>query len=150
MQVAAAQSKEPVSRLDDTMTGPAALLLNCAWMHDTHRTVFCDRFYTSVGLFLKLKQMGINAVGTIISNPNEFSHLVKFTSHEERTCERGSLKMAKSIISGTTDHILAIRWLDTKPVYMVATGVVSAGEHVVRRLRQGAHKILTACMILKL
>ena len=150
VQVAAAHSEEPVSRLDDTMTGPAALLRNCAWMHGTHRTVFCDRFCTSVGLFLKLKQMGINAVGTIMSNRKGFSHLVKFTSHEERTCERGSLKMAKSLITGTTDHILAIGWLDTKPVYMIATGVASAGEHVVRRLRQGAHKILTACRALKL
>ena len=32
-QVAAAHNEEPVSRLDDTLTGPAALLRNCAWMH---------------------------------------------------------------------------------------------------------------------
>lgn len=40
----------PVARLDDTMTGPAAMLRNCLWMNGSHRTVFCDRFYTSIGV----------------------------------------------------------------------------------------------------
>ena len=91
-QVAAAQSDQPVTRLDDTMTGPAALLRNCSWMHGTHRTVFCDRFYTSVGLFVKLKDMGINAVGTIMGNRKGFSNLVKFNTHEVRTLARGTLE----------------------------------------------------------
>ena len=47
--VASTNGEDPVSRLDDTMTGPAALLRNCAWMAGSHRTVFCDRYYTSVG-----------------------------------------------------------------------------------------------------
>ena len=68
VRVAAAHNEEPVSRLDDTLTGPAALLRNCSWMHGSHRAVFCDQFYTSRGLFLKLESLGINAVGTIMSN----------------------------------------------------------------------------------
>ena len=136
-QVAAAHNEEPVTRLDDTLTGPAALLRNCLWMHGTHRTVFCDRFYTTMGIFLKLKSLGINAVGAIMNNRRGFSNLVKFSSAEAKTLERGSLKMAKNPIEGTTDQIISIGWLDTKPVYMVAIGIASAGEHVVRRLRGG-------------
>ena len=149
-QVAAAHNEDPVSRLDDTLTGPAALLRNCAWMHGTHRTVFCDRFYTTVGLFLKLKSLGINAVGTIMSNRRGFSNLVKFTTAETKSLDRGSLKMAKANIEGTDDQILSIGWLDTKPVYMIAVGIASVGDNVVRRLRGNKIKVLTACRPLTL
>ena len=144
------KDEAPVTRLDDTMTGPAALLRNCSWMHGSHRTVFCDRFYTTVNLFLKLKSLGINAVGTIMSNRKGFSNLVKFSSAEANSLERGSLKMAKAIIEGTNDSILSLGWLDTKPVYLIAVGIASAGDHVVRRLRGGVTKVLTGCRPLTL
>lgn len=143
-------SDEPVGRLDDTLTGPAALLRNCAWMQGSHRTVFCDRFYTSVGLFLKLKELGINAVGTIMGNRKGFSSLVKFNSHEVKTEPRGSLKMMRHQIEGTTENILSIGWLDTKPVYLIATGVASTGCHIVRRLKRGVNKVLSACRPIQL
>ena len=144
------KDEAPVTRLDDTMTGPAALLRNCSWMHGSHRTVFCDRFYTTVNLFVKLKSLGINAVGTIMSNRKGFSNLVKFSSAEANSLERGSLKMAKAIIEGTNDSILSLGWLDTKPVYLIAVGIASAGDHVVRRLRGGVTKVLTGCRPLTL
>jgi len=50
--VADAMTEEQSTRLDDTTTGPLALLRNCAWMSGSHRTVFCDRYYTSVGMFI--------------------------------------------------------------------------------------------------
>ena len=130
--------------------GPVALLRNCSWMHGTHRTVFCDRFYTSVGLFLNLKDMGINAVGTIMGNRKGFSNLVKFNTHEVKTLGRGSLKMMKHEIEGTSEHILSIGWLDTKPIYMVATGIASTGCHVIRRLKKGMTKVLIAYRPLQL
>ena len=134
--VAQSLSEEPISRLDDTTTGPAALLRNCAWMAGSHRTVFCDRYYTSigayhvlyiiltflsiVGVFLKLHSMGINAVGTIMGNRKGLSNMIKFTPHEVKTLARGSLKMVKYVIEGTSQHMLAMGWLDTKPVYMIS------------------------------
>ena len=48
--VSTAKSENGLSRLDDTTTGPSALLRNCAWMSGSHRIVFCDRYYTSIGL----------------------------------------------------------------------------------------------------
>ena len=58
----------PVARCDDSRTGPAALLQAMDEFQGTHKTVYCDRFYTSVKLFLALGQMGINACGTIMTN----------------------------------------------------------------------------------
>ena len=118
-------------------------------MHGTHRTVFCDRFYTTVGLFLKLTALGINAVGTIMSNRKRFSNLVRFSA-EAKSFDRGSLKMGKAAIEGTDDHILSVGWLDTKPVYLIAVGIATTGDHVVRRLRGGVTKLLTACRPLTL
>ena len=60
--------------------------------------------------------------------------------------------MMKHEIEGTSEHILSIGWLDTKPVYMVATGIASAGCHVICHLllKKGVMKILSACRPLQL
>ena len=44
---------------------------------------------------MKLHQMGINAVGTIMSNRNDLTNLIKFTAHDIKTSKRGALKMCK-------------------------------------------------------
>ncbi len=48
--IADAMTEETTTRLEDTTTGPLALLRNCAWMSSSHRTVFCDRYYTFIGM----------------------------------------------------------------------------------------------------
>ena len=85
-----------------------------------------------------------------MSNRRGFSNLVKFTTAETKSLDRGSLKMAKANIEGTDDQILSIGWLDTKPVYMIAVGIASVGDNVVRRLRGNKIKVLTACRPLTL
>ena len=57
--------KEPVNKLDDALTAPLGLPRSCAWMHGSHCTVFGDRLYTIIGLFLKLKSFRITAAGKI-------------------------------------------------------------------------------------
>jgi hypothetical protein len=37
---------------DENTMGTIALMRNCSWVEDSHRTVFCDCYYTSVWLFL--------------------------------------------------------------------------------------------------
>ena len=62
---------------------------------------------STLGLFLKLHSMGINAVGTIMSNRKGLSNMIKFTTHEAKTLSRGSLKMVRHAIEGTTDYMIA-------------------------------------------
>ena len=100
---------------------------------------------STLGLFLKLHSMGIYAVGTIMSNRKGLSNMIKFTTHEAKTLSRGSLKMVKHAIEGTTDYMIALGWLDTKPVHMIATGVASSGALVLRRLKRGSQVALSAC-----
>ena len=94
--------------------------------------------------------MGINAVGTIMGNRKGLSNMIKFTPHEVKTLARGSLKMVKYVIEGTSQHMLAMGWLDTKPVYMISTGVASTAALVLRRLKRGAQVALSACRSLTL
>ncbi len=47
---------------------------------------------------MKLHQMGINAVGTIMSNRKGLTNLVKFTAHEMKTSKRGALKMCNVLL----------------------------------------------------
>ncbi len=94
---------------------------------------------------MKLHQMGINAVGTIMSNRKGLTNLVKFTTHDIKTSNRGALKMCKCDIVGSSNPMLAIGWIDTKPVYMIATGVASTAALVLRRLKGGSQQALPAC-----
>jgi hypothetical protein len=98
-----------------------------------------------IGVFLKLKAIGINAVGTIMNNRRGLTNMIKFSDQEANILARGSLRMAKHQLSGTNDYLLALGWLDTKPVYMIATGIASRAEHVVRRLKNGTQTVLSAC-----
>ena len=49
-------------------TGPSALLRNLKEFAYTKRIVYCDRFYTSVSVFIQLLFLGIYAFGTILTN----------------------------------------------------------------------------------
>ena len=80
-------------RCDDTRTGPAALLRAMVEFSGSHRTVYCDRFYTSVKLFLALGRMGLNACGTIMTNRKGFTDLV-IMPKTGAGYEHGDLKMA--------------------------------------------------------
>ena len=129
----------------DNSTGPAALLRNCKWMEGSHRTVFCDRYYTSVWLFLRLKELKINAVGTIIPNRRGYTDLVKMDKSEVSTVKRGSLRMAKHKIADCNDYLVAMSWMDSKPVHLLSTGVRNSIDYVSRRLKRGELVTLPAC-----
>jgi hypothetical protein len=94
---------------------------------------------------LNLKSLGINAVGTVLANRKGLSPFAKFSDHEINTERRGALKMLKHKIEDTYDFMLCLGWLDTKPVYMLATGVSSAADSVLRRTKRGELQGNTAC-----
>jgi hypothetical protein len=130
---------------DDNTTGPIATLRNCKWMQGSHRTVFCDRYYTSVWLFLRLKELQINAVGTIRPNRRGYTDLVKMDKSEISTLKRGSLRMAKHKIQDSDDFLVAMSWMDSKPVHLLSTGVKNSIDYVSRRLKRGELVTLPAC-----
>ena len=129
----------------DNSTGPLALLRNCKWMEGSHRTVFCDRYYTSVWLFLRLKELKINAVGTIIPNRRGYTDLVKMDKSEVSAVKRGSLRMAKHKVEDGDDYLVAMSWMDSKPVHLLSTGVRNSIDYVSRRLKRGELVTLPAC-----
>jgi hypothetical protein len=130
---------------DDNTTGPIAMMRNVSWMKGSHRTVFCDRYYTSVWLFLRLKELGINACGTIQPNRRGFTELVKMDKSEKSSIARGSLRMAKHQIQGTDDYLCAMSWMDSKPVHLLSSGMKNSLDFVSRMLKQGNVVTLPAC-----
>jgi hypothetical protein len=73
--------------------------------------VAVDRFFTSVPLFLDLKKRGIDGVGSMLPSRKGFPVGLL----ESKTMERGDVKFA------STGQLLAINWLDKKPLYMLST-----------------------------
>ena len=92
---------------DENTTGPIALMHSYSWMKDSHRTVFCDCYYTSVSLFLQLNELGINACRTIQPNCWGYTELVKMDKSEASKIERGSLRMAKHKLNDG-QHLVAM------------------------------------------
>ena len=107
--------------------------------------MFCDRYYTSVWLFLRLKQLQINAVGTIRPNRRGYTDLVKMDKSEVSTLKRGALRMAKHKIQSSEDYLVAMSWMDSKPVHLLSTGVKNTIDYVSRRLKHGELQTLPAC-----
>ena len=117
----------------DSQTGPLALLRNVLYLRtgtDKKRIVYCDRYYTSVGLFIHLLTLGFYAVGTIITNRIGYPHgLIQFTERR-KDIERGSTKIVKCQQIPT---MCASTWMDSKPVNFLSTGITNEMSVVRRR-----------------
>jgi hypothetical protein len=49
---------------------------------------------------------------------------------EVSTLKRGSLRMAKHKIQNTEDYLVAMSWMDSKPVHMLSTGVKNTLDYI--------------------
>lgn len=106
---------------DDEKTGPAAVLRNVKHLAGSLGVLYCDRYYTSVKLFLQLLSMGIYAVGTIKTNIRGFpkSLIMKKNSKSPRGT-------SKAMVANTAKGpIVAFSWKDTKPVHCISTGYMN-------------------------
>ncbi len=102
---------------------------------DGFRVVTVDRYYTGVPLFIQLLSMRVYAVGTIMTNRLGYcKDVVNKQKTRRATDERGSFKMARSV---DVPSMIALSWLDNKPVHFLSTGAVGASSTVSRRSRAG-------------
>ena len=118
-------------------TGPIALYRNMKEYAYTNRVVYCDRFYTSVALFIQLLAIGIYACGTIVPNRKGFCKEIIIQKSDKQ--ERGTLRVATASC-GDFGSISAMAWQDTKPVHMLSTGLNTLACVVNRRQKDGTYK----------
>jgi len=121
----------------DNKTGPAAVVRNLSKIHtgddgaDGFRVVTIDRFYTAV----QLLSMRFYAVGTIMTNRVGYCKDVINKKKKRRASDqRGSFKMARSV---DVPSMIALSWLDNKPVHFLSTGATGCRSSVTRRSRTG-------------
>lgn len=104
----------------------------------SNRVVICDRFYTSVLVFLQLLKIGLFAIGTIMTDRKGFPQFCKIGKDQMRSVKRGHLQMGVGKVPNVDGNFLALGWMDSKPVHLLATG--SANYAVKTRRRVKDHK----------
>ena len=104
----------------------------CRSLHGSGRIVYCDRYYTSLPLFIQLLSQKIYAIGTISTRCSGFPHAVKINKNEK--LPRGTCRSAVTEL-GQLGHITAMAWVDSKPVHMISTAVGHKPARCERRVR---------------
>ncbi|KAJ8528722.1 hypothetical protein ON010_g14608 [Phytophthora cinnamomi] len=94
-----------------------------------NRLIITDRFYTSVLLSSMLLDRGLFHVGTIRTDRLGFCAGIVYKKKESRG-HRGSYRIAQSRVFS---NMVAVTWMDNKPVYFLATGCSTALTTVGRR-----------------
>ena len=122
----------------DKKSGPQALFRAMKEFKDTWRVVVCDRFYTSVMVFLQLLEIGVFAIGTIMPDRKGFPAQVIIGKDKVNDVSRGHLFMAWGAIgmnfTKTVGQFLAVGWMDSKPVHLLATGISNDPISLLRRV----------------
>ena len=81
----------------------------CQKLKDTHSFVFFDNFFTRSALLVKLLEMGIYAIGTVMANRKNMPVL----KHDEEM-KRGEHDWFSS------NHLSAIKWMDNNSVILLS------------------------------
>ncbi|KAE8903139.1 hypothetical protein PF003_g12669 [Phytophthora fragariae] len=101
----------------------------------SQRLVCTDNFYTSVPLSQKLLSMGHSHVGTIRKDRKGWCTGIEFTQKKRpKRMPRGTYKIA---VWREHQEIVALTWMDNKPVRFLATGCSTQLTQVSRREADG-------------
>lgn len=127
------QGRKGINPLQESeKTGPAAVLRNIKHMTGSGGVLYCDRYYTSVKLFLELLSWGIFAVGTIKTNIRGFPKDIIMPRNTKFSRGRSNAMVANT----AKGPIVAISWKDTKPVHCISTAYMNNPCIIKRRIKQ--------------
>ena len=127
-------------KVSDTKSGPAAAIRNVACvfrgeMYQGRRLLITDRFYTSITMAQQLRTMGFHFVGTIQKNRLGWCHEVEYASKKRpKTTSRGIFKMA---VAKSDPGLVALGWMDNRPVYFLSSQVETDIVTIQRREKNG-------------
>ena len=102
-------------------------------MRNGFRVVAIDRYYSGVPLLIQLLSMRVYAVGTVMTNRLGYcKELINKQKTRKATDVRGSFKMARCI---DIPSVLAVSWMDNKPVHFLSSGASGCKASVTTRGR---------------
>lgn len=95
------------------------------------RLIITDRFYSSVLLSSILLQRGLYHVGTIQTNRRGYCKDIPYKQAKRpKTMARGVYRIAQS---KTEPNLIAVSWMDNRPVHFIATGCSTRPTTLSRR-----------------
>ena len=136
----------------DSKSGPAAVVRNIAAVfrgmdYMGRRLVVTDRYYTSVAMVQQLRSMGFVFVGTMQKNRLGWCHDIEFKSKKRpKGMPRGVFRRATA---KSDPGLMALAWMDNRPVYFLASHVPTALTTVQRREKSGAVTVVPCPQLVK-
>lgn len=127
-------------KVSDTKSGPAAAIRNVACvfrgeMYQGRRLLITDRYYTSITMAQQLRTMGFHFVGTIQKNRLGWCRDVEYPGKKRpKGVARGIFKMAWA---KSDPGLIALGWMDNRPVYFLASHVCTDITTIQRREKNG-------------
>ncbi|POM74928.1 Hypothetical protein PHPALM_8034 [Phytophthora palmivora] len=130
------QKKKKDTR-DTLGLGPKAVIRNISKAlsnQDRKRLIVTDSYYSTVSLSLKLLEMGLYHVGTTRTDRLGWSPFHFTQQKRPKRMPRGTYRIAQA-----RDHpgLVALSWMDSKPVNMLATGCSTMSTSVLRTEKDG-------------
>ncbi|OWY94291.1 hypothetical protein PHMEG_00036018 [Phytophthora megakarya] len=118
----------------DLNQGPNAVLRNVEFVLEglpRRRLIITDRFYSSVLLSSILLQRGLYHVGTIQTRRRGYCKSIPYKQAKRpKTMDRGVYRIAQSKVD---PKIVAVSWMDNRPVHFIATGCSTRPTTLARR-----------------
>ncbi|KAG7354197.1 PolC-type DNA polymerase III [Nitzschia inconspicua] len=112
----------------------------CEPFRGSHRTVYVDRFYSSVDLLKQLEDMQLYTTGTILSNRIPRSMTIAKSSREFKAMNRGdsvSHVLTYTTTKGERKQAGLVAWKDRNIVYCITNDTPTAPMDECKRRGQG-------------
>ncbi|MFM7529124.1 MAG: exonuclease domain-containing protein [Nodosilinea sp.] len=106
----------------------------------THRTVYVDRFYTSIDLIKELSEMDLYVTGTVMQNRIPADIRIAKKSAENRAMERGDCVKGKVTYKkqdGSMAEVGLVCWKDRQVVYCLSNDTNNEEMDQCRRRAEG-------------
>lgn len=106
----------------------------------SHRTIYVDRFYTSLDLVKALSEMDLYVTGTVLANRIPAEIRIAKRSVSNRSMKRGDVKKAKVTYrkrDGSMKEAGLVRWKDRQVVYCLSNDTNNVDMDVCKRRGEG-------------
>ncbi|POM71872.1 Hypothetical protein PHPALM_11510 [Phytophthora palmivora] len=126
--------QEEQQKKDGELAGvPKAVALNG---QPAKRLIVTDRFYSSVALSLRLLALGYYHVGTTRTDRLGWCAAIQFSQKKgPKSMARGTYRIAQALHHPA---LIALSWMDSQPVNMLATGCSTHPSTVLRTEKNGS------------
>ncbi|POM67707.1 Hypothetical protein PHPALM_16241, partial [Phytophthora palmivora] len=118
--------------------GPKAVVRNVTKAlngQPAKRLIVTDRFYSSVALSLRLLELGYYHVGTTRTDRLGWCAAIQFSQKKRpKSMARGTYRIAQALHHPA---LVALSWMDSQPVNMLATGCSTHPSTVLRTEKNG-------------